>query len=44
MPPAVLLSRPQLSSRRHAALRVLGVYMVIALVMLIVKSIGLAGG
>jgi hypothetical protein len=44
MPPAALLSRPQLSSRRHAALLALGVYMVVALAMLIVKSVGLAGG
>jgi drug/metabolite transporter superfamily protein YnfA len=44
MPPAALLSRPRLSPRRHAALRALGVYMVVALVMLIVKSVGLAGG
>ncbi len=44
MPPAALLSRPKLSARRHAALLALGAYMVIALVMLIVKSVGLAGG
>jgi NRAMP (natural resistance-associated macrophage protein)-like metal ion transporter len=44
MPPATLLSRPRLSARRHAALLALGAYMVIALVMLIVKSVGLAGG
>src|SRR5581483_5673973 len=44
MPPAALLSRPELSSRRHVALLALGAYMVIALVMLIVKSVGLAGG
>jgi len=44
MPPAALLSRPRMSTARHAALVALGVYMVIALVMLIVKSVGLAGG
>jgi NRAMP (natural resistance-associated macrophage protein)-like metal ion transporter len=44
MPPAALLSRPRLSARRHAALLVLGGYMIVALVMLIVKSVGLAGG
>jgi hypothetical protein len=44
MPPAALLSRPQLSSRRHAALLALAAYMVVALVMLIVRSVGLAGG
>jgi Mn2+/Fe2+ NRAMP family transporter len=44
MPPAALLSRPRLSARRHAALVALGAYMVIALVMLIVKAVGLAGG
>jgi Mn2+/Fe2+ NRAMP family transporter len=44
MPPAVLLSRPQLSARRRAALIALGAYMLVALVMLIVKSVGLATG
>ncbi len=44
MPPAALLSRPRLSAGRHAALLVLGGYMVVALVMLIVKSVSLAGG
>ena len=44
MPPAALLSRPQLSSRRHAALLALAAYMVVALVMLTVRSVGLAGG
>jgi NRAMP (natural resistance-associated macrophage protein)-like metal ion transporter len=44
MPPAALLSRPRLSARRHAALVALGVYMVVALVMLVVKAVGLAGG
>jgi Mn2+/Fe2+ NRAMP family transporter len=44
MPPAALLSRPRLSARRHAALLALAAYMVVALVMLIVKSVGLAGG
>ncbi|HSC03577.1 MAG TPA: NRAMP family divalent metal transporter [Solirubrobacteraceae bacterium] len=44
MPPAALLSRPRLSARRHAALVALAVYMVVALVMLAVKAVGLAGG
>jgi hypothetical protein len=44
MPPAALLSRPRLSPRRHAALVALAVYMVVALVMLAVKAVGLAGG
>jgi Mn2+/Fe2+ NRAMP family transporter len=44
MPPAALLSRPRLSARRHAALVALGAYMVVALVMLIVKAVSLAGG
>lgn len=44
MPPATLLSRPRFSPRRHAALLALAAYMVVALVMLIVKSVGLAGG
>jgi NRAMP (natural resistance-associated macrophage protein)-like metal ion transporter len=44
MPPAALLTRPRLSARRHAALLALGGYMVVALVMLIVKSVQLAGG
>jgi hypothetical protein len=44
MPPAALLTRPRLSTRRHAALVALGAYMVVALVMLVVKAVGLAGG
>jgi NRAMP (natural resistance-associated macrophage protein)-like metal ion transporter len=44
MPPSALLSRPRFSPARHAALLVLGGYMVVALVMLIVKSVSLAGG
>ena len=44
MPPATLLSRPRWSTRRQAATLVLGAYMVVALVMLLVKSIQLAGG
>jgi NRAMP (natural resistance-associated macrophage protein)-like metal ion transporter len=44
MPPAALLSRPRLSARRHAALLVLGGYMVVALVALIIKSVSVAGG
>jgi Mn2+/Fe2+ NRAMP family transporter len=44
MPPLALLSRPRLSPARRAALLTLGGYMVVALVMLLVKSIQLAGG
>jgi Mn2+/Fe2+ NRAMP family transporter len=44
MPPATLLSRPQWSTGRRAAMLVLGAYMVVALVMLVVKSVQLAGG
>src|SRR5205807_7423949 len=44
MPPAVLLSRPQWSRGRQALTIALGSYMVVALVMLIVKSVQLAGG
>ena len=44
MPPAALLSRPQWSRGRHIAMMALGGYMVVALVMLIVKAVQLAGG
>jgi NRAMP (natural resistance-associated macrophage protein)-like metal ion transporter len=44
MPPATLLSRPQWSTARHVAMLGLGSYMVVALVLLIVKSVQLAGG
>jgi NRAMP (natural resistance-associated macrophage protein)-like metal ion transporter len=44
MPPATLLSRPRWSTPRQVAMLVLGGYMVVALVMLIVKSVQLAGG
>ncbi len=44
MPPATLLSRPRFSAGRRAGMLVLGGYMVVALVMLIVKSVQLAGG
>jgi hypothetical protein len=44
MPPATLLSRPQWSRPRHAAMLVLGSYMIVALVLLVVKSVQLAGG
>ncbi len=44
MPPATLLSRPRWSTGRQAATLALGAYMVVALVMLLVKSIQLAGG
>ncbi len=42
MPPSTLLSRPRFSAPRRIALLALGSYMVIALVMLIVKSVQLA--
>jgi NRAMP (natural resistance-associated macrophage protein)-like metal ion transporter len=44
MPPATLLTRPQFSLVRRVAMLTLGGYMVVALVMLIVKSVQLAGG
>jgi Mn2+/Fe2+ NRAMP family transporter len=44
MPPATLLSRPRWSPGRHAAMLALGAYMVVALVLLIVKAVQLAGG
>jgi hypothetical protein len=44
MPPATLLSRPRWSTGRHAAMLALGAYMLVALVLLIVKSVQLAGG
>ena len=44
MPPATLLSRPRWSLGRRVAMLALGGYMVVALVMLIVKSVQLAGG
>jgi hypothetical protein len=44
MPPATLLSRPQWSGARRAAMLALGSYMVVALALLIVKSVQLAGG
>jgi Mn2+/Fe2+ NRAMP family transporter len=44
MPPATLLSRPRWSAGRRAAMVTLGGYMVIALALLIVKSVQLAGG
>ena len=44
MPPATLLSRPQWSAARHTAMLALGSYMVIALVLLVVKTVQLAGG
>ncbi len=44
MPPSALLSRPRWSRGRHFAMLALGSYMVLALVMLIVKSVQLAGG
>jgi hypothetical protein len=44
MPPATLLSRPQWSTPRRVAMLGLGSYMVVALIMLIIKSVQLAGG
>jgi NRAMP (natural resistance-associated macrophage protein)-like metal ion transporter len=44
MPPATLLSRPRWSAGRQAAMLALGSYMVVALVLLVVKSVQLAGG
>jgi hypothetical protein len=44
MPPLALLSRPRFSGPRRAVLLALAGYMVLALVMLIVKSVQLAGG
>jgi hypothetical protein len=44
MPPAALLSRPKWSTPKRAAMLSLGSYMVVALVLLIVKSVQLAGG
>jgi hypothetical protein len=42
MPPATLLTRPHLPFGRRVALYALGGYMVVALIMLIVKSVQLA--
>ena len=44
MPPAALLSRPQWSAVKRVAMWGLGSYMVVALALLIVKSVQLAGG
>ena len=44
MPPATLLSRPHWSTTRHFAMLALGAYMVVALALLILKSVQLAGG
>jgi Mn2+/Fe2+ NRAMP family transporter len=44
MPPATLLTRPRWSTPRRVAMFGLGGYMVVALVMLIIKSVQLAGG
>jgi Mn2+/Fe2+ NRAMP family transporter len=44
MPPATLLTRPRWSTARHAAMLVLGCYMIVALALLLVKSVQLAGG
>ncbi len=44
MPPATLLTRPRYSLAQRSAMLALGGYMVVALVMLIVKSVQLAGG
>ena len=44
MPPAALLSRPEWSPRLRAAMLALGGYMVLATILLIVKTVQLAGG
>jgi hypothetical protein len=44
MPPATLLTRPRWSKAQHVAMGTLGSYMVIALILLIVKTVQLAGG
>ena len=44
MPPATLLTRPRWSAGRHAGMLVLGSYMIVALVLLVVKSVQLATG
>jgi NRAMP (natural resistance-associated macrophage protein)-like metal ion transporter len=44
MPPAALLSRPRWSPGRRAAMMTLGGYMIVALALLLVKSVQLAGG
>ena len=44
MPPLTLLSRARWSSGRRAAMAVLGSYMIVALVLLIVRSVQLASG
>ncbi|HLY47567.1 MAG TPA: NRAMP family divalent metal transporter [Solirubrobacteraceae bacterium] len=44
MPPAALLSRPEWSMGKRVAMWALGSYMVVALALLIVKSVQLAGG
>jgi NRAMP (natural resistance-associated macrophage protein)-like metal ion transporter len=44
MPPAVLLLRPEMSAGRRFALRVLGGYVVVAVVLLAVKIVQLGGG
>jgi hypothetical protein len=44
MPPAALLSRPRWSAARQTAMLALASYMVVAMIMLIVKAVQLAGG
>jgi NRAMP (natural resistance-associated macrophage protein)-like metal ion transporter len=44
MPPAALLTRPTLSAPRRLALAALGSYMVVAIALLFVKTVQLAGG
>jgi hypothetical protein len=44
MPPLALLSRPQWSSGRRAGMLALGAYMVIATILLVVKTVQLGGG
>ena len=44
MAPLALLGRPQLSGSRRAAMRLMSAYLVLAVVLLVVKAIQLAGG
>jgi len=44
MPPLTMLSKPAMSAGRKIALAVLGSYMVIAMVMVIVRTIQMAVG
>jgi NRAMP (natural resistance-associated macrophage protein)-like metal ion transporter len=44
MPPLALLERPEWSPARTLAMRVLSAYLVVAVIMLVVKAVQLAGG